>query len=115
MTYRQYNDLRTSAMDCTALDDYIAECGGNVPAEFLPEDGDATIAVQVLTDIWTIAHDPHFTTLQKIAGLGNRAFAAQYGVSCRTVESWRAGKRNITQSYFDLLCADVITEKNRIL
>lgn len=101
MTYKQYHWLKTFATGCRTLEDYITGCGGVAP-------------VQVLADIWAVAHDPTFATLQGLSGMGNIKFSEAYGIKLRTIEDWRSHARMITPTFFDLLCADVITEKNKI-
>lgn len=101
MTYKEYKALRDDALSHATPEEYIARCGGTAPA-------------QVLVDIWTVAHNPTFATLQGISGMGNKKFSDAYGIKLRTIEDWRSHTRMITQTFFDLLCADVITEKNKI-
>lgn len=101
MTYKQYHRLKTFATECRTLEDYITGCGGVAP-------------VQVLTDIWTVVRNPTFATLQGLSGMGNKEFSEEYGVKLRTVEDWKSHARMIPTTFFDMLCADVITEKNKI-
>lgn len=101
MTYRQFGALKQKALECATLNDYIATCGDSAPEG-------------VLADIWTMAYDPTFVTLQKMSDMGNKQFSETYGIKLRTIEDWRSHARTISQTFFDLLCVDVITEKNKI-
>lgn len=83
--HKEFQSLKDSALDCTTLENYILECGGGVPNEFW-DGNDAAIVTNVLTDIWTIAHDPTFVTLQTISGMGNKQFSEAYNIKLRTIE-----------------------------
>lgn len=101
--------LLLGAQDCATLDEYIAEEGGSLPAEYYSPDGSADDAVELLEILWNLSRSLNFSSVRKLSGLTQRAFADEYSIPVRTIENWDAGMREPPQYVLELLLADIIS------
>lgn len=111
MTHIQLHALLLDAQDCTDLDTYIAECGGNVPAEYISDTGDPAAAVELLTALWRFRDGIRFRQLREYSGMYLAEFARYYGIPIRTIENWDAGTREPPAYLLELLLADAMNSK----
>lgn len=112
MTHLQLHSLLLGAQDCADLDEYIAECGGSVPAEYISEDGDAFAAIELLTNLWQFRGGIKFRQLREFSGMYLAEFARHYaGIPQRSIEDWNAGKHEPPQYLLELLLADILNSK----
>lgn len=89
MTYHRFLSLLFDISDCSTLEEYIAECGGSIPADLADE------AVRLLTIIWTMGHDGlSIRSIADAIGTSMLAISRMLGISRRTLECWAAGTRN---------------------
>lgn len=89
ITYPRFQALLIDVPDCASLEEYIAECGGSVPADSAEE------AIRILTAVWTMAHDG--LTIRSIADacdLSMLSLCKHLDISRRTVGDWSTGQRN---------------------
>lgn len=110
MTYTELRRLLLDADECNTLEQFLAEVGGSLDAEFYEAEN---AAYDLLTDIWKLHKNYTYRTLVEISGTSNRQIAIRYNIPIRTVENWHAESHGITPYLLDLLAADIITEKYR--
>lgn len=110
MTYTELRRLLTDADECKNFEQYLAEVGGSLDAEFYEADG---AAYNLLADVWKLHENHTYKTLVEISGISNRQLAIRYNIPIRTAENWHSGVREITEYLLDLLAADVLAEKYR--
>lgn len=111
MTHFQLHTLLLDAQDCTTIDEYISECGGNVPAEYISEDGDPTAAVELLTALWQFRDGIRFRQLREYSGMYLAEFARHYGIPKRSVENWDANVTTPPAYLLELLLCDIMNMK----
>lgn len=112
MTYCKLHALLTDAQDCADLDTYIAECGGSVPPEYIGDDGDASAAIELLTNLWQFRGGINFRQLREFSGMYLAEFSRHYaGIPQRSIEDWNAGKHEPPQYLLELLLADILNSK----
>lgn len=83
----RYNDfyrILLGAGDCKDFDEFVAECGGSVPFD------NVDTVIGALRYIWDFAENPTVRTIRAATGLSQRAFAAEYSIPTRSVESWES-------------------------
>lgn len=89
ISYPTFRALLFDVSDCSTLEEYIAECGGAVPADSAEE------AVRLLTIIWTMGHDGlSIRSIAAAIGTSMLALSRMLVISRRTLECWAAGTRN---------------------
>ena len=108
MTYTELHRLLIDADDCETFEQYLAETGGSLDAEFYEAEN---AAYDLLTDVWKLYQNHTYRTLVEISGISNRQIAVRYGIPIRTVENWHVGKREIAPYLLDLIASDVLSEK----
>lgn len=108
MTYTELRRLLIDADECKNFEQYLAEVGGSLDAEFYETD-DA--AYNLLADVWKLHENHTYKTIAELSGISNRQLAIKYNIPPRTAENWQSGVREITEYLLDLLAADVLTEK----
>lgn len=89
ITYARFQALLLDVLDCSSLEEYIAECGGSVPLD------DADAVIRTLTCLWSMTRDG--LTIKSIAsacGLSVRQLALAIDLPLRTAENWASGVRN---------------------
>lgn len=89
ITYPRFQALLSDVADCSSLEEYIAECGGSVPADSAEE------AIRILSAIWAMARDG--LTIKSIADacdLSMLSLCKHLDISRRTVGDWATGQRN---------------------
>ena len=104
MTDKLFNTLWTAALDCADRDTYVSDWAlssawGDAPEADVPAD-----RVEELGHLWDAAH----LTIRDIrahTGLSQAAFAVQYCIPRRTVETWESGDRQCAD-YVRLLLAE---------
>lgn len=102
MTHLQLHALLLDAQDCTTLDEYIAECGGCVPAEY---------AVELLTALWQFRGGIRFRQLREFSGMYLAEFARCYSIPKRSVENWDANVTTPPAYLMELILCDVLNTK----
>lgn len=110
MTYTELRRLLIDADDCETFEQYLAEVGGSLDAEFYEAEN---AAYNLLTDLWKLHQNHTYRTMVEISGISNRQIAVRYGIPIRTTENWHIGKREIAPYLLDLIAADILTEKYR--
>lgn len=108
MTYTELRRLLIDADDCETFEQYLAETGGSLDAEFYESEN---AAYNLLADVWKLRKSHTYRTMVEISGTSNRQIAIRYSIPMRTAESWHAGEREITPYFLDLMAADVLSEK----
>ena len=108
MTYTELHRLLIDADDCETFEQYLAETGGSLDAEFYEAEN---AAYDLLTDVWKLYQNHTYRTMVEISGISNRQIAVRYGIPIRTVENWHVGKREIAPYLLDLIASDVLSEK----
>ena len=108
MTYTELRRLLIDADECESFEQYLAEVGGSLDAEFYESEN---AAYNLLADVWKLHESHTYRTVVEISGLSNRQIAIRYNIPIRTAENWHVGKREIAPYLLDLLVADLITEK----
>lgn len=105
MTYHRFLSLLSDVPDCASLEEYIAECGGAVPADSAEE------AIRLLTAIWTMSRDG--LSIKSIAAaceLPVRRLALTIDIPLRTVEDWSSGARNPSPWQLPLIAYAVLSD-----
>lgn len=110
MTKTTFHRLLIDAAECSSLDEYFAEVGGSLPAEYY-NDEDAHSVIDVLSAIWELREDLTFRAVRKLSELTQAAFSQHYNIPIRSVQNWDTGERVPPDYLLELLAADVITEK----
>lgn len=110
MTYTEFRRLLADANDCKNFEQYLAETGGSLDAEFYESEN---AAYNLLADVWKLHESHTYRTVVEISGISNRQIAVRYGIPIRTTENWHIGKREIAPYLLDLIAADILTEKYR--
>lgn len=110
MTYTELRRLLIDADECNTLEQFLAETGGSLDAEFYESEN---AAYNLLADIWKLHENYTYRTLVEISGTSNRQIAIRYNIPIRTVENWHAESHEITPYLLNLLASDIITEKYR--
>ena len=108
MTYTELHRLLIDADDCETFEQYLAEVGGSLDAEFYETEN---AAYNLLADIWKLHGSHTYRTMVEISGISNRQIAVRYGIPIRTAENWHIGKREIAPYLLDLVAADVLSDK----
>ena len=108
MTYTELRRLLIDADDCETFEQYLAEVGGSLDAEFYETEN---AAYNLLADIWKLHGSHTYRTMVEISGISNRQIAVRYGIPIRTAENWHIGKREIAPYLLDLVAADVLSDK----
>ncbi len=108
MTYTELHRLLIDADECEMFEEYLAETGGSLEAEFYESEN---AAYNLLSDVWKLHESHTYRTLVEISGISNRQIAIRYNIPMRTAESWHAGEREMTPHFLDLMASDVLTEK----
>ena len=111
MTYTELRRLLIDADDCETFEQYLAETGGSLEAEFYEVEN---AAYNLLADVWKLYQNHTYRTMVEISGISNRQIAVRYGIPIRTVENWHVGKREIAPYHLDLMAADVLSEKYKL-
>lgn len=105
MTYHRFLSLLFDVSDCSTLEEYIAECGGTVPADSAEE------AIRILTAIWAMAHDGlSIKSIASACELPVRRIAITLDIPLRTVEDWAAGVRNPSPWQLPLIAYAVLSD-----
>lgn len=116
ITMSDYYRLMCAADGCSSLDEYIAECGGSVPADCIGPDGDAAKAIRLLTLLWELHKDRSFPAVRRLSGMSQNTFCVTYQIPLGTIHGWCAAadtaSRTAPQYVIDLLACDII---NRII
>lgn len=105
ITYPRFQALLADVPDCSSLEQYIAECGGAVPADSAEE------VIRILTAIWTMSHDG--LTIRSIAAaceMPVRRLALTLDIPVRTVEDWSSGVRNPSPWQLPLIAYAVLSD-----
>lgn len=110
MTYTELRRLLIDADECETFEQYLAETGGSLDAEFYESEN---AAYNLLADVWKLHQNHTYRTMVEISGLSNRQIAVRYGIPIRTAENWHTDKREIVPYLLDLMAADILTEKYR--
>lgn len=110
MTYVELRRLLNDADECGNFEQYLAEVGGSLDAEFYETEN---AAYDLLADVWRLHENHTYRTVVEISGTSNRQIAVRYGIPIRTTENWHIGKREIAPYLLDLIAADILTEKYR--
>lgn len=110
MTYTELRRLLLDADECNTFEQYLAEVGGSLDAEYYETEN---AAYNLLADLWKLHENYTYRTLVEISGTSNRQIAIRYNIPIRTVENWHAQSHGITPYLLDLLASDIITEKYR--
>lgn len=108
MTKQQFHAQRINALDCTDFDQFVAECGSSMPAEYFAEGVDIVSAMQ---QIWDLSYDFTFRRLHDIHGDSLQTISREYDIPLRTLEEWNAGRRTPPEYVLELLCADVLSNR----
>lgn len=106
MTYQRFISLLCDVSDCSTLEEYIAECGGAVPADSAEE------AIRILTAIWAMSHNG--LSIKSIASASEmpvRRLALNLDIPVRTVEDWAAGVRNPSPWQLPLIAYAVLSDR----
>lgn len=111
MLLSDFHRLRIAAEECSSLDEYIAEEGGNLPEECYPADRSGDAPIKILSIIWELAHDFNYKKLRQVSGLTQEAFAREYCIPRRTIEHWDVDERTPPSYVLELLAADVVSAK----
>ena len=109
MTVQNFNALRMKAKDCETLKQYIAECSGSVPAEWIADDGSAEKATYGLTLIWKLSHSYDFPHLLEMTGLSTVGFSLEYDIPLQTVEEWNMNRSTPRPFAFDILACSAVS------
>ena len=105
MTYQRFLSLLFDVSDCSTLEEYIAECGGAVPADSAEE------AIRILTAIWAMSHNGlSIKSIASACELPVRRIAITLDIPLRTVEDWSAGVRNPSPWQRPLIAYAVLSE-----
>lgn len=110
MTYTELHRLLIDADDCETFEQYLAEAGGSLEAEFYESEN---AAYNLLADVWKLHESHTYRTVVEISGLSNRQIAIRYNIPIRTAENWHVGIREIVPYFLDLMASDILTEKYR--
>lgn len=105
ITYPRFQALLLDVPDCASLEEYIAECGGSVPADSAEE------AICLLTAIWAMSHNG--LCIKSIAAaceLPVRRLAITLDIPVRTVEDWSSGVRNPSPWQLPLIAYAVLSD-----
>jgi DNA-binding transcriptional regulator YiaG len=105
ITYTRFLSLLSDVPDCASLDEYIAECGGSVPADSAEE------AIRLLTAIWTMSRDG--LSIKSVAAaceVSVRRIAITLDIPARTVEDWSSGVRNPSPWQLPLIAYAVLSD-----
>ena len=108
MTYIELHRLLIDADECETFEQFLAETGGSLDAEFYESEN---AAYNLLTDLWKLHQNHTYRTMVEISGISNRQIAVRYGIPIRTAENWHTGEREMTPYFLDLMAADVLSEK----
>lgn len=108
MTYTELHRLLIDADECESLEQFLAETGGSLDAEFYESEN---AAYNLLADVWKLHESHTYRTMVEISGLSNRQIAVRYGIPIRTAENWHISKREIATYLLDLIAADVLSDK----
>ena len=108
MTYIELHRLLIDADECETFEQFLAETGGSLDAEFYESEN---AAYNLLTDLWKLHQNHTYRTMVEISGISNRQIAVRYGSPIRTAENWHTGEREMTPYFLDLMAADVLSEK----
>lgn len=110
MTYTELHRLLIDADECETFEQYLAETGGSLEAEFYETEN---AAYDLLADVWRLHENHTYRTVVEISGTSNRQIAVRYGIPIRTAENWHADNREIAPYLLGLMAADILTEKYR--
>ena len=110
MTYTELRRLLIDSDECETFEQYLAETGGSLDAEFYESEN---AAYNLLADVWKLHQNHTYRTTVEISGISNRQIAVRYGIPIRTAENWHADNREIAPYLLDLMAADILTEKYR--
>lgn len=110
MTYTELHRLLIDANECETFEQYLAETGGSLEAEFYETEN---AAYDLLADVWRLHENHTYRTVVEISGTSNRQIAVRYGIPIRTAENWHADNREIAPYLLGLMAADILTEKYR--
>lgn len=105
ITYPRFQSLLSDVLDCSSLEEYIAECGGAVPADSGEE------AIRLLTAIWAMSHDG--MSIKSVAAaceMPVRRIAMTLDIPLRTVEDWSAGVRNPSPWQLPLIAYAILSD-----
>ena len=108
MIYTELHRMLIDADDCKTFEQYLAETGGSLDAEFYESEN---AAYNLLADVWKLRKSHTYRTLVEISGISNRQIAIRYSIPMRTAESWHTGEREMTPYFLDLMASDVLSEK----
>lgn len=115
MLLSDFHKLRIAAENCSSLDEFIAEEGGSLPEECYPADGSGDAPIKILSIIWELTHDFSFRKIRAISGLTQAEFVREYRIPRRTVEHWDVGERTPPPYVLELLAADVLSSKIKVV
>ena len=104
MTITQFTAARAAASSCHRCADFLGLFQDIAPCE--------------LEDVWAIHDNYNIATVRALSDLTQDEFAARYGISLTTVQSWTlspnsVNRRNIQPYLLDLLAVDVINERTK--
>lgn len=108
MIYTELHRMLIDADDCKTFEQYLAETGSSLEAEFYETEN---AAYNLLADVWKLRKSHTYRTLVEISGISNRQIAIRYSIPMRTAESWHAGEREMPPYFLDLMASDVLSEK----
>lgn len=103
--YSDFRRLLMDAAECADFDQYVAEVGGSVPLDDVPQ------VLKLLQNLWDMAHDG--LTIKSIATTCERSvrsIAVDYGLPTRTVESWAMGERTPPTWQLPLIAYAVLSD-----
>lgn len=106
--FTDFRRLILAASECSALDQYMAECGGSVPLD------DPSEAISLLDTLYRIGHDG--LTIKRISeacSIPVRQIAIRYGIPTRTLENWSSGDRKPSDWQLSLIAYAVISDRGR--
>lgn len=97
--------LLSDVLDCSSLEEYIAECSDSVSADSAEE------AIRLLTAIWAMSHNG--LSIKSIAAaceMPVRRIALTLDIPVRTVEDWSSGVRNPSLWQLPLIAYAVLSD-----
>ena len=105
MTYHRFLSFLFDVSDCSTLEEYIAECGGAVPADSADE------AIRLLTAIWDMSHNGlSIKSIASACEMPVRRIALTLDIPVRTVEDWSSGVRNPSPWQLPLIAYAVLSD-----
>lgn len=104
ISYQNFLALRSSAMDCETLDDFIAEEGGSVESDDVDE------VVFLLKAIFASKSRPAINYAREITELSRAEFCRLYKIPLRSMENWEAGVKKPPEYVASFILFSVLSD-----